>query len=334
MADLAPEHVIAPAAAVRAVTRSDDAIAVVLSGPAGTRAVLAGFDGAPLRSVALSDAPSTATAVASDGHSFLFTWMAGGAFHAALLQGDAVQPVDVADPPAATSLLAVFDGTRYIIFASRTGLIISEAGLVDERFPLAMPLSAATISDGRVVVAWTLDDGKLEQLDVAKLLPDHSMAAPVRVKSQVSTQLSGGGLWLMGSVGLARGYVAWSRLPAYIWLAEGSRLAADLAPLDSHRLSANISLGNAIDGVGVAALPAGFLVVWQYTCHCFGYDGVWGAEIDGSGQPREEFKIRRGGVTPFAVALPNDAVAVVYGADEGVVMRVFDPAPRRRIIRR
>jgi hypothetical protein len=335
MAALGPERVIAPPASPRAVARSDEAIAVVTSSATGgTRAVLTGFDGAPLRTVILSDAPSTAAAAASDGHSFLFTWMAGGAFHAALLQGDALQPIDVADPPPATSLLAVFDGARYVVFASKTGLIISTAGVVEERFPLAVPLSAATVSGGRVVVAWTLDDGKLEQLDVAELLPDHSLAAPVRVKSQVSTQLSGGGLWLMGSVGLAPGYVAWARLPGYVWIGEGSRLAADLTPIDAHRLSANISLGYSIDSVAVAPLPAGFLTVWQYKCGCFGGDGVWGALIDASGQPREEFKIRRGGVTPFALALPDQRAAVVYGADEGVILRVFDTAPRRRVATR
>ena len=329
MAGLGPERVIAPPAALRAVARSDEAIAVVTS----SAVVLTGFDGTPLRTIVLSDTPSTAAAVASDGHSFLVTWLTGGAFHAALLNGDAIQPIDVADPPAATSLLAVFDGTRYIVFAAKTGLIISTAGVVEERFPLAVPLSAATVAGGRVLVAWTLDDGKIEQLDVAELA-DHGMTAAVRVKSQVSTLLSGGGLWLMGSVALAPGYVAWSRLPGYVWLAEGSQLSADLTPIDAHRLSANTSLGNMIDHVGVAALPAGFLVVWQYTCHCFGYDGVWGALVDASGQPREELKIRRGGLAPFVVTLPDGGVAIVYGADEGIILRVFDSAPRRRVVTR
>src|ERR1041385_751770 len=242
MAGLGPERGIAPPAALRAVARSDEAIAVVTS----SAVVLTGFDGTPLRTIVLSDTPSTAAAVASDGHSFLVTGLAGGAFHAALLKGDAIQPIDVADPPAATSLLAVFEGTRYIVFASKTGLIISTAGVVEERFPLAVPLSAATVAGGRVLVAWTLDDGKIEQLDVAELA-DHGMTAAVRVKSQVSTLLSGGGLWLMGSVALAPGYVAWSRLPGYFWLAEGSQLAADLTPIDAHRLSANTSPGNMID---------------------------------------------------------------------------------------
>jgi hypothetical protein len=252
-----------------------------------------------------------------------------------VLRDGAIEPVDIADPPAARSLLALFDGTRYVVIAERNGLIISTAGLVEERFSLAVSPSAATVFDGRVVVAWTADDGRTEQLDVAELLPDHTIAAPVRVASQVSTLLSGGGLWIMGqSVGLAPGYVAWSRLPGYVWIAEGSRLAADLTPMDARRLSANRSLGNIIDPVSVAPLPAGFLSVWQYTCHCFGYDGVWGAVIDGSGLPREEFKIRRGGLTPFALALADHRVAILYAADDGVILRFYDPAPRRRVIRR
>src|SRR5689334_24491285 len=78
MAGLGPERVIAPAATPRAVARNDEAIAVVTS----SAVVLTGFDGTPLRTIVSSDTPSTAAAVASDGHSFLVTWLTGGAFHA------------------------------------------------------------------------------------------------------------------------------------------------------------------------------------------------------------------------------------------------------------
>ena len=351
LADLGPERVIAPPAGVSAVARSDDVIAVVLSTSAGTRAVLTGFDGAPVRSVSLSDASVSDAAAASDGSSILFTWLEGDALHASLLRGGESQSIALSDAPSAAPLFALFDGARYVVLTAHEGVTISTAGVVEERFPLPVPtLAAAAAGNGRIVVAWVEDDRKLIQLKAAELLPDHSVGTPQLIASQVVTV---SGQYWINNVALAfsgsGGYAAWSRLAGRCCNhVEGSRLASDLTPLDSVRspfvfqpqyyatqISTTIYLGSTTPRVTVAAVGSAFFVAWQfYWCGCLPLDGVSAAEVDSGGFARPEFQIRRGAINPMLIALPDRRAAIVYSAPEGVVLHVFAASPHRRAVTR